>query len=99
MALLGKLGRLFKPPRQHYESTFHHFAVRCMRCGEVIEGKINVYNDPSVEYGADGKATYFCRKVLVGAGSCYQQIEVSFRLDEGRRVLERTISGGEFVDV
>jgi hypothetical protein len=52
-----------------------------------------------VEYGADGKATYFCRKVLVGAGSCYQQIEVSFRLDEGRRVLEQTISGGEFVDV
>jgi hypothetical protein len=98
MGLLGRLGRLFKPPRQRFESQFHPFTVRCRRCGELIEGKINVYNDPSVEYGEDGRATYFCRKILMGAGKCYQQIEVTFVLDKDRKVLEQSISGGEFVE-
>jgi hypothetical protein len=97
MSLLDNLSRLFKPRPQRFESTFHHFSVRCKRCGEIIEGKINVFNDPSVEYGEDGKATYFCRKGLMGAGQCYQQIEVTFRFDQRRKVLEQTISGGEFV--
>jgi hypothetical protein len=96
MSLLDRLSGLFKPKPRHFESNFYHFAVRCKRCGEVIEGKINVYNDPSVEYGEDGKATYFCRKGLMGSGQCYQQIEVTFRFDQRRKVLEQTISGGEF---
>jgi hypothetical protein len=96
MGLLNRLGRLFNPPPP--KSAFHRFTVRCLRCGELIEGKINVYNDPSAEYGAAGKATYHCRKVLVGSGGCYQKIEVTFEFDEDRRVRERSVSGGEFVD-
>ncbi len=99
MGLLDRLNRFFKPPPQHFESNFHRFRVRCKRCGEVLEGKVNVYNDPSVDYGEDGKPTYFCRKVLVGPGPCYQQIELTFRFDERRRVLERSVSGGDFVDL
>ena len=98
MGLLGTISRLFKPRPQRFESSFHHFTVRCLRCGELIEGKINVYNDASLEYGEDGKATYHCRKVLMGAARCYQQIEVTFRLDENRRVREKSVSGGEFVE-
>jgi DNA-directed RNA polymerase subunit N (RpoN/RPB10) len=98
MSLLGKIGRLFTARPQRSDSTFHHFTVRCLRCGELIEAKINVYNDVSAEFGSDGKATYHCRKVLIGAGRCYQQIEVTFELDEGRRVLEQSVSGGEFVE-
>lgn len=98
MTLLDKLGRLFRPPRQRVDTSFHYFTVRCLRCGELIEAKINVYNDVSAEFGPDGKATYHCRKVLIGAGRCYQQIEVTFELDERRRVLEQSVSGGEFVE-
>lgn len=98
MSLLDRISRLFKPRPQRFESTFHHFTVRCNRCGELIEGKINVYNDPSVEYSEGGKPTYFCRKVLMGAGHCYQQIDVTFRFDAAKKVIERTVSGGEFVD-
>jgi hypothetical protein len=99
MGFLDRLGRLFRPRPQRFDSSFHPFTVRCKRCGELIEGRINIYNDPSVDYGEDGKATYFCRKVVMGAGKCYQQIEVTFRFDEARKkVLERTVSGGEFVD-
>jgi hypothetical protein len=96
MGLLNRLGRLLNPPPP--ESTFYRFTVRCQRCGELIEGKINVYNDPSAEYGATGKPTYHCRKVLVGAGRCYQKIEVTFEFDEHRHVLARSATGGEFVD-
>jgi len=98
MGLLSQLGRLFRPPRQGFESRFHHFMVRCNRCGELIDAKINIYNDPSIEYGEDGKATYFCRKILMGTGKCYQQMEVTFLLDKDRKVLERSISGGVFVE-
>ena len=98
MGLFDRLGRLFRPRPKSLKGAFYHFTVRCNRCGELIEGKINVYNDPSAEYGAVGKATYHCRKVLVGSGKCYQPIEVSFELDEDRRVRERSVSGGEFVD-
>jgi hypothetical protein len=98
MSLLGKIGRLFRPHPQRFDRTFHHFTVRCLRCGELIEGRINVLNDVSAEYGPDGVATYYCRKVLMGAGGCYQQMEVAFQFDEGRHVLEQSVSGGEFVD-
>ncbi len=98
MGWLDRLGALFKPQPRRFEGTFYQFTVRCKRCGELIEGKINIYNDPSVEYGDGGKVTYFCRKGLMGAGQCYQQIEVTFRFDERRKVLEKTISGGEFVE-
>lgn len=105
MAFLDRLARLFRPGPQRFESSFHPFTVRCKRCGELIEGRVNIYNDPSAEYGEDDAGatrraapTYFCRKVLMGGGTCYQQIEVTFRFDKARKVLERTVSGGEFVD-
>ncbi len=84
------------PPQPH--GAYHEFSVRCKRCGEVIPGRINVNNDPSAEYDEKGNATYVCRKGLVGSGHCFQQIEVIFKFDLARRVIERQITGGEFVE-
>ncbi len=78
--------------------TFHNFSVKCRRCGEVITGQINVNNEPSVEYDDNGKAYYVCRKVLMGSGTCFQQIETVFKFDVNRHVLDREITGGEFVE-
>jgi hypothetical protein len=36
------------------------------------------------------------RKVLMGSGRCFQPIEVTLKFDEGRRLLERQITGGKF---
>ena len=84
-------------PRPSNRGIFHIFAVKCSRCGEIIHGQVNVNNDPSLEIDDKGKEYYICRKVLVGNQHCFQRIEVIFKFNEARRLLDRQISGGEFV--
>ena len=85
-------------PRPSNSGTFHAFSVKCKRCGEIIHGQVNVNNDPSIEYDENGKPYFMCRKVLVGNQMCFQQIEVVFKFNELRGLLDRQITGGEFVD-
>ena len=85
-------------PRPSNPGKFYQFAVKCRRCGEIIHGQVNVNNDPSVEYDDKGKPYFVCRKVLVGDNKCFQQIEVNIKFNELRGVLDRQITGGEFVD-
>ena len=95
MKFLDGIKRMFFPPvtvDRHYQ-----FYVKCKRCGEILEGRLDRYNDPSLEYEGE-TPEYFCRKVLVGSGPCYQPVETTFKFDEDRNVLERQVSGGEFVD-
>jgi hypothetical protein len=78
---------------------YYVFEVKCKRCGEVIEGRVDIDNDLSVEYEGDGD-TYYCRKVVMGDGKnlCYQQIEVGLKFNSQRKLVERRIeSGGDFV--
>ena len=85
-------------PRPSTQGKFHTFTVKCSRCGEIIHGQVNVNNEPSLEYDEKGKSYYTCRKVLVGNSLCFQQIEVVFKFNDLRGLLDRQISGGEFVD-
>jgi hypothetical protein len=87
---------LFSPPRP--TGTFYPFSVKCKRCGETIQGQVNVYNEPSMEMDEKGKPFYNCRKVLIGNGHCFQQIEVIFKFSADKRVLDRKINGGKFVE-
>jgi hypothetical protein len=72
--------------------------VRCKRCGEIVAGQVNLSNDPSLEFDENNKPYYVCRKVLIGSGHCFQSIEAHFKFDEDRRLLEREVMGGEFVE-
>ncbi len=92
--------KLFQPSSASRRpiGNYYSFSVKCRRCGEVIPGQVNIFNDPSVEFDEKGKPFYICRKVLMGSGSCFQQIEVVFKFDESRRVLDRQITGGEFLE-
>jgi hypothetical protein len=85
---------LFSPP----VGIFYPFSVKCKRCGEIIRGRVNVNNEPSLELDEKRKPYYTCRKVLIGSKHCFQQIEVVFKLDEGRHVLDKIISGGDIVE-
>jgi hypothetical protein len=89
--------KLFTPQPSN-PGKFHIFTVKCKRCGELIHGQVNVSNDPSLEYDEKGRPYYVCRKVLMGSGLCFQQIEAVFKFNDQRGVLERQISGGEFVE-
>ncbi len=94
MSILNKVAKFFFPPRP--PSRYQQFQIRCKRCGEVLDGRVDLYNDPSLDYESE-KTIYFCRKVLMGSGHCYQQVEVIFKFDENHNLLERTATGGEFV--
>jgi hypothetical protein len=82
---------------KEFQGDFYIFSAKCNRCGEVIPGKIHIYNDPGMGVDKNGANCLVCRKVLIGNEHCYQPIEVIFRFDEGRRVIEREITGGEFI--
>lgn len=94
MNFLQKLfgGASSQPQRQVYL-----FNVKCKRCGEVIEGRVDLSNDLSVEYEGDGEV-YYSRKVLMGSGGlCFQRVEVELKFSAAREMIERQAIGGEFV--
>ncbi len=89
--------KLFKPAPSN-SGRFYNFDVKCKRCGEIIHGQVNVNNEPSLELDDSGKAYFVCRKVLMGSNLCFQQIETVFKFNEQRGLLDRQITGGEFVE-
>jgi len=96
MGLIKKLTDLFTDSTK--DSSFW-VSVQCGRCGEVIQTRIDLNNDLSVEFGEGEKdSTYFCRKVLIGKKGCYLPVEVELKFDSGRNLIEKKIKGGKFVD-
>jgi hypothetical protein len=91
---MGFLKKLFGSGTAASSSDFYTFTVRCDRCDETIEGRVNHANDLST----DDEGGYRVRKVLMGNGRCFQQIEVTLRYNSARQLQEKEISGGKFVD-
>jgi hypothetical protein len=92
MNLLQKLfsGSPASPQRHYYT-----FSVKCRRCGEIIEGRVDLNNDLSVEY-EDGGDVYYARKILMGENKCFQRMEVELKFTSSRELLERHVTGGDF---
>jgi hypothetical protein len=96
MKLINMLTNLFTGSLK--DNSFW-ITVQCGRCGEVIQTRIDLNNDLSVEYGeGDKDSTYFCRKVLIGKKGCYLPVEVELKFDSRRNLVEKQIKGGKFVD-
>ena len=93
---MGLLKKLFSVPTAS-KTDFYAFAVKCNRCGEVIHGRVNLSNDLSQEHDGN-RNIYYGRKVLMGSGHCFQRIEVELKFDPSRDLLDRQVSGGEFVE-
>ena len=93
MNLLQKLfgGSSASPQKHDYT-----FSVKCLRCGEIIEGRVDLDNDLSVEY-EEGGDVYYARKVLMGENKCFQRMEVELKFTSSRELLEQHITGGEFI--
>lgn len=67
--------------------------VRPKMCKEVVQVRVNLTNDASVNEGQDG---YILRKTA-SATRCPFQAEITLHLNNGRGVVEKEISNGEFV--
>ena len=92
---MGFLKNLFSGTPAKPEKRYYVFEVKCNRCGEIIEGRVDLDNDLSLEF-EDNRNVYFGRKVLVGSGHCFQQIEVELKFDSSRQLLEQQVTGGQF---
>jgi hypothetical protein len=98
MSLLKKFLKLFALPSP-VAANMMIVTVRCSKCSEVIQTRINLSNDLSVEYGdVEADTRYTCRKVLVGEARCYQPVEVILTFDQNRKLIDRKVKGGTFVE-
>ena len=91
---MGFLKKLFGGGTNSSSSDFFTFRVSCDRCGETIDGKVNMNNDLSL----DNEGGYHVRKVLMGSGRCFQQIKVKLKFNASRRLIQKQASGGKFVE-
>lgn len=93
---MGFLRRMFaSAPARGTSGDVYIFTVVCNRCGESIEGRINLANDLSADDEGEG---YHTHKVLMGSGRCFQQVDVDLQFDSSRKLADRQIRGGRFAD-
>lgn len=95
---MGFFKKLFSGATAMPEKRYHTFQVKCNRCGEIIEGRFDLDNDLSAEFESDTRTTFIGRKVLMGSGRCFQQIEVKLTFSSTRAAIEEEIHGGTFVE-
>jgi hypothetical protein len=93
---MGFLKKLFGGSSAKPEKRYYTFTVKCLRCGESIEGRVDLDNDLSVEYESGGDV-FHARKMLMGGNRCFQRVEAQFEFDSNRTLIERQVTGGEFV--
>ena len=94
---MGFLKRFFGGDTARPEKRYYVFSIKCNRCGEVIEGRVDLDNDLSLDYEGDS-TVYFVRKGLVGENRCFQQIEVEMKFTPNRTLIEQQAQGGTFVE-
>ena len=94
---MGFLKKLFSPTLPKPEKRYYTFNVKCNRCGEIIEGRVDLDNDLSIEY-EDNRQVYHVHKGLMGSGRCFQQINVELKFSSTKAVIDEQIQGGTFVE-
>lgn len=92
---MGFLDKLFKKlSAGTIESDYLTVVVRCARCGEEIEARVNLNNDLSFDE-SNGKEGYICRKGVMGSGAerCYEKFELILYFDRDKHYLNCDIAG------
>jgi len=96
MGFFKKITQLFSSS-PGAENRAYWLHVQCDRCQEKLQVRVDLYNDLSPIY-EEAFTTYFCRKVIMGQGPCFQKIEVEMSFDQNRRLVSREIKGGRFIN-
>ena len=92
---MGFLKNLFGGGSAKPDKRYYIFNVKCKRCGEIIEGRIDLDNDLSL---SDEGSNYIVRKGLIGNNRCFQRIEVEMQFTSDRKLIEQQAQGGTFVE-
>lgn len=89
------LKKFFSGPSAIPQSHFYSFTVKCNRCGEIVEGHINLSNDLSID---DNGNSYFVHKTLMGNGKCFQRVEVEMKFNASKQLIKKQAQGGTFIE-
>jgi hypothetical protein len=99
MGFLKRLTSFFTAPAPVDNKREYWINVRCRRCGETVRARVDLWNELSwTDPETGSNSAYTSRKVLMGGGTCFQQIEVLLYFDSNRKLIERKATGGEFND-
>ncbi len=97
MSLFKRFSQIFARSGGTDESGYWIY-VGCAHCGEVLRTRVDLHNDLSLRFGDEGgESSYFTRKTLIGSERCFRPVSVELSFDMNRRLVDRTISGGEFI--
>jgi len=97
MSILKKITDYFNSPGEFDEAGYWVF-VRCNKCQEPLKVRVNLHHDLSVNYDEPRGQTYFCRKTIVGKSGCFQRIEIELTFNSKRKLINKDISGGDFIE-
>jgi len=92
---MNLLQKLFGGSPASPQKRYYAISVKCKRCGEIIEARVDLDNELSVEY-EEGGDVYYARKILMGENKCFQRMEVELKFTSNRELLEQHVTGGEF---
>ncbi len=95
MSFFKKLSNLLIPKDK--DTAGYLIFVQCNFCKEVIQARVNLYNDLSFQDTPRGKPGYYCRKVLVGNQRCFRSIDVEMWFTAKRQLIKYSVNGGKFI--
>jgi len=67
--------------------------VRCARCGTPLAVRVDLRNEPSIDYEQGG---YVLHKDMMD-NKCFSLMHAQVRFDDKRNVIERKLDKGEFI--
>jgi hypothetical protein len=82
--------------RGHEQKDLLTFRIRCNKCQEIIEIKINPVNDLMNQYKETGEAgpAFILKKEILG-NNCNNLIQLKVEFDERYNILSESVEGGE----
>ena len=97
MGLIDRISKYLSSSSSE-DSKVYWVYVRCNRCGEQLRSRINLSDDLSIDYQGGNDQTYHSRKTIVGGTGCFERIRVELKFDMNRKLIDRQIAGGEFIE-
>lgn len=89
------LKKLFSSGSARGQNPSMNFYIRPKRCQEIVEVRVDLYNDLS-QSDPGQKGAYFTRKIARGA-RCPFPSELTLYFDNNRRLIEAEVIDGEQV--
>jgi hypothetical protein len=97
MSFLSRIAALFSGAPKTNNRYFSVYVVS-NRCREPVAGQVDLLNELSLT--DEKERPYFVRKVLhtSGRNRCFDQVEVQLWFDSNKRLMEKDIFGGRWLE-